>query len=86
MFPLSPSPGNPGEGWGGGPAPIVARSPLPNPPPEYQGRGKETPLNMRLPCSLGDLGGSIRLQTGLYLIVSTVTYKLCAARWFFPKS
>jgi hypothetical protein len=42
MFPLSPSPGNPGEGWGGGRTPVFARNPLPNPPPDYRGRGKKT--------------------------------------------
>ncbi|HEX4792506.1 MAG TPA: tetratricopeptide repeat protein [Humisphaera sp.] len=38
----SPSPGTPGEGWGGGcveGAPLA--NPLPNPPPEYRGREQE---------------------------------------------
>jgi glycosyltransferase-like protein len=47
---FSPSPGTPGEGWGGGgllrELPTVGdsslpSSPLPGPPPEYQGRGHE---------------------------------------------
>jgi hypothetical protein len=53
MFPLSPSHGTPGEGWGGGPAPVVARNPHPVPPPEYRRRGKTNRrMNMRLPCPL----------------------------------
>ena len=50
---LSPSPGTPGEGWGGGELRPECRivpdldlsspSPHPNAPPEYQGRGKENP-------------------------------------------
>jgi NADH dehydrogenase len=39
--PSSPSLGTPGEGGGGGPMP-GDENPLPNPPPEYQGRGSET--------------------------------------------
>jgi hypothetical protein len=38
---ISPSPGTPGEGRGGGRMPVGSRSPLPSPPPEYQERGKE---------------------------------------------
>jgi Flp pilus assembly protein TadD len=63
MFPLSPSPGIPGEGWGGGRTPMGGRNPLPGPvaggrqfrslTPEYQGRGTEEPhLNMHLPRPL----------------------------------
>jgi hypothetical protein len=37
-----PSPVNRGVGWGGGRTPVVARNPLPNPPPDYRGRGKKT--------------------------------------------
>jgi cation:H+ antiporter len=43
--PLSPSPGNPGEGGGGGGTPSGATNPHPDPPPDYQGRGKEGPQN-----------------------------------------
>jgi len=43
---ISPSPGTPGEGWGGGPSsclhPVAsAEDPLPIPPPAYRERGKE---------------------------------------------
>ncbi|HEX4123943.1 MAG TPA: ergothioneine biosynthesis protein EgtB [Tepidisphaeraceae bacterium] len=40
---LSPSPGTPGEGWGGGSSadvPSQQKGPQPNPPPAYQGRGQ----------------------------------------------
>jgi ABC-2 type transport system ATP-binding protein len=41
----APSPGTPGEGWGGGLLANRSRddSPLPNPPPEYGERGPERP-------------------------------------------
>jgi glycosyltransferase involved in cell wall biosynthesis len=35
---ISPSPGTPGEGWGGGSS-RRSKNPLPNPPPEYRERG-----------------------------------------------
>src|SRR5205807_9576335 len=40
---FSPSPGTPGEGWGGGcvEQASFATGPLPNPPPEYRGRESE---------------------------------------------
>jgi hypothetical protein len=38
---LIPSPGTPGEGEGGGFMNQSAFGPHPNPPPEYQGRGKK---------------------------------------------
>jgi 4-amino-4-deoxy-L-arabinose transferase-like glycosyltransferase len=41
---MSPSPGTPGEGRGGGSLTPKAEDPLPNPPPEYQGRGKSLVL------------------------------------------
>jgi hypothetical protein len=37
---LTPSPGTPGEGWGGG-SPIARPAPHLNPPPEYEGRRQE---------------------------------------------
>src|SRR4051794_13199593 len=37
---ISPSPGSPGEGWGGGRG-HSQPDPLPGPPPEYWGRGQE---------------------------------------------
>jgi ATP-dependent helicase HrpB len=46
----TPSPGTPGEGWGGGQLRTqnlelrTSSSPHPNPPPEYQGREQETQL------------------------------------------
>ena len=40
-IPIFPSPGTPGEGQGGGCGRQFAFDPLPNPPPAYQGRGKE---------------------------------------------
>src|SRR5580700_5619545 len=38
---LSPSPGTPGEGRGGGLAAVEREDPHPNPPPEYRERGQE---------------------------------------------
>jgi len=37
---ISPSPCTQGEGWGGGRTSIGPRNPHPDPPPEYQGRGR----------------------------------------------
>jgi hypothetical protein len=37
---FSPSPCTQGEGWGGGRTSIGPRNPHPDPPPEYQGRGR----------------------------------------------
>src|SRR5215472_6600431 len=41
-----PSPGTPGEGWGGGLKKLLA-SPLPNPPPEYREGGYGTFSSLR---------------------------------------
>jgi hypothetical protein len=47
----SPSPGTPGEGWGGG---LIGRThPHPNPPPEYRGRGNVVPITLILASTSG---------------------------------
>src|ERR1700722_11130414 len=43
----SPSPGIPGEGWGGGKS-ADRNNPHPSPPPEYQGRGKTRAARVRI--------------------------------------
>jgi phosphatidylglycerol:prolipoprotein diacylglycerol transferase len=49
---ISPSPGTPGEGWGGGsskpPRNIAAENPLPIPPPAYRERGLNGSSNGKL--------------------------------------
>jgi hypothetical protein len=53
---LLPSPGTPGEGQGGGLFDEPSTSPYPNPPPEYQGRGKSGIPGRRGLIILGVLG------------------------------
>ena len=48
-----PSPGTPGEGQGGGFVGQSTFGPHPNPPPEYQGRGKCFAEPPRRPCQTG---------------------------------
>ena len=58
--PLAPSPGTPGEGWGGGPpstrATLLSSDPLPNPPPGYRERGPGTVReDGTISCGVGSL-------------------------------
>ena len=81
---FSPSPGTPGEGWGGGKLPLERRivpeprraSPLPNPPPEYQGRGNGTRLKCDAPSLSRRLGYS-RLVPSMQSVILALLLLLC---------
>jgi hypothetical protein len=76
MFPHSPSPGTPGEGWGGGRTPMDRRNPLPDPPPEYQGRGTEAArVKMQLPCDSPRIAAAaLSLAAGILVHYSALPF------------